>query len=137
MTQKTVYVAGRVGDDLSEIQAVITRIQDMNFAITYDWTRNQEGIRKPYLDFAESNMPYAMKMRNAADTCDVFVLLPTTDILGALIELGVAIGSVRQRPGKIIYVVCDRAQLRQSIFYTLEEVVVLDTLEELYEALAL
>ena len=136
MTQKSVYVAGRVGDDLSEIQAVIARLENMGYVITYDWTKS-EGIQKPYLVFLNSNMPYAMMMRNAADICDIFVLLPTEFILGALIELGVAIGSVRHRPGKIIYVVCDRAQLRQSIFYTLEDVVVLDTLEELYEALAL
>lgn len=136
MTQKTVYVAGKVGPDLLEMHMILGVLEDMGFVIAYDWTRTGDGIQKPYLDHADTNRSFAMKMRNAADICDIFVLLPTNDILDALIELGVAIGSTRTRPGKIIYVVYNRADLRQSIFYTLEDVVVLDSLKELYTALA-
>lgn len=136
MTKKSVYVAGKVGPDLLEMHMILGVIEDMGFEIAYDWTRTGDGIQKPYLDHVDTNRPFAMKMRNAADMCDIFVLLPTKNILGALIELGIAIGSTRIRPGKIIYVVCDRTDLRQSIFYTLEDVVVFDSLKELYIALA-
>ena len=135
MTQKSVYVAGKVGKDLTVVKAVNARLQDMGYAITYDLS-SERGIRKPYLNHVETNRPYAMKMRNAATTCDVFVLLVGEDMLDTAIVLGIAIGTSMTYPDKQVYIVSSQ-DMRQSIFYTLPNVHLVGTVQDLYEALTL
>ena len=57
-----VYVAGKVSDDNSSIQDVITQFRQAGFAISHDWTR-ASGIEKPYLEHVEWNRAAAEAMR--------------------------------------------------------------------------
>lgn len=126
-----VYVAGKVSDDNSSIQDVITQFRQAGFAISHDWTR-ASGIEKPYLEHVEWNRAAAEAMRAGVKRSEVFVLLCGGDIYGAMVEFGMAISEPLQDPfsRRRIYVVGDPKELRQSIFFTLLEVTVCESVEE-------
>lgn len=126
-----VYVAGKVAEDNSSIQDVVGRFEKAGFTISYDWTR-AKGIQKPYLDHAKRNAAAAEDMRNGVKVCEVFVLLCGGDIYGAMAEFGMALAAVIPEAfsQRRIYVVGLPEQMRQSIFFTLPDVMVCETVDE-------
>lgn len=126
-----VYIAGKVSDDTSSIQDVIAQFERAGFEITHDWTR-ANGISKPYLEYVERNQAAALDMQHGVQLCEVFVLLCFGDIYGAMGEFGMALSAPpTDRLGRrIIYVVGDPIEMRQSIFFTLPGVMVCSSVEE-------
>lgn len=126
-----VYVAGKVSDDTSSIQDVIAQFEQAGFEITHDWTR-ANGIRKPYLEHVERNQAAALDMKHGVRQCDVFVLLCFGDIYGAMAEFGMALSepSTDRFGRRLIYVVGDTSEMRQSIFFALPGVLVCSSVEE-------
>lgn len=126
-----VYVAGKVAENNTSIQEVIGRFQKAGFTISHDWTR-AKGIQKPYLDHTERNAAAAEDMRNGVKLCEVFVLLCGGDIYGAMAEFGMALAAVIPEVfgQRRIYVVGLPEQMRQSILFTLPDVMVCETVDE-------
>ena len=65
----------------------------------------------------------------AAVECDVMILFPTDDILGAAIEYGAALGSAAGHLDKQVVIV-DPESVRQSVFYTHPAVIAVKGLAE-------
>ena len=126
-----VYVAGKVSDDNSSIQDVITQFRQAGFAISHDWTR-ASGIEKPYLEHVEWNRAAAEAMSRGEKKRAVFILLCGIEIYGTNLEFAMPISETLQDTfnRRRIYVVGATKELRQSIFFTLLEVAVCESVEE-------
>lgn len=127
----SVYVAGKVGAGTDSVKNLLTQLEDMGYEVAYDWTE-ATGIKKPYLKNTQRNRPFAEKMLHGAGSSNVFILLAGENILGALIEFGIALGNSLMEANFRAYVVTEGVEtLRESIFYCLEEVTIVDTVDEL------
>lgn len=122
------YVAGKVGDGTEGVKTLLAQLRVMGHQIAFDWT---EGImvKKPYLDYPEVNAIAAEKMRQAAVDCDHFILLADDNLIGGYIEFELALASTTTKPNKKLFVV----RSRQSIFYTLPQVLICADTTELLE----
>jgi hypothetical protein len=126
--KKQIYIAGKVEDDNKDIVKIAADLEERGHKITYKWW--QQDIKKPYL--SEKNIDKSSasssEMEEAIRKSDVFILVPTPDILGAAIEFGIAIGDDRQ-DREILIAAGENA--RQSIFYANPRVVCLDGLAKI------
>ncbi|MDP4038624.1 MAG: hypothetical protein Q8P54_01485 [bacterium] len=127
------YVAGKLGVAERSLKELMQLLISQGHEFVYDWTIDTSP-QKPYLDYPDINRVAAEKMLKAANECDAFILLANDNLLGALIECGIALGSTIQKSQKKVYLV--GKDFRQSIFYTLSSVVICSDTDELVEALA-
>ncbi len=132
MTAKgTVYIAGKVGAGTDTVRYLLNELRKLGYEASYDWTE-ASGVRKPYLANVQRNRSFAEKMLQGAHDCNVLILLASDNLLGALIEFGIGLGSSLSEPNFHAYVVTEGVEtLRESIFYCLEEVTIVDTVERL------
>ncbi len=129
--KRTVYVAGKVGAGTDGVKNLLSQLREIGYEVTYDWTE-ATGIRKPYLQNKSRNRPFAEKMLRGASECNVAILLYQDEQLGALFEFGMALVSSLTKPKFHAYVVTENVEtLRESIFYCLDEVTIIATVEEL------
>jgi hypothetical protein len=126
-----VYVAGKVGRGLEGVQELMAELRGRGYIISYDWTK--DSAETPYLQFRDQWAPLSEKMLRGAGTSDVFVLMADDRAYGAMVEFGAALEGHRRRHPKRIYVV--GSNLRQSAFFALPEVAVLDAAEAVLEQL--
>lgn len=130
-TKGSVYVAGKVGAGTDSVKHLLTQLEDMGYEVAYDWTE-ATGVKKPYLENALRNRPFAEKMLQGAGSSNIIILLVQDNILGALIEFGIALGNSLMEANFRAFVVTEGVEtLRESIFYCLEEVTIVDTVDEL------
>ncbi len=121
----TVYVAGRIGDE-DRVTDFLNRLRIAGFETAVDWTAM--SLRKPYLDYPHESIEAAQLMLAAATSADIFVLLWDDTLLGGLIETGAAIAMSQKNPSRRIYIVGAK---RQSVFYALETVKMVDSLSDI------
>ncbi len=126
-----VYVAGKVGAGTDSVKHLLAELRNLGYEASYDWT-DASGIRKPYLANVQRNRPFAEKMLQGAHDCNILILLVGDNLLGALIEFGIGLGSSLSEPNFRAYVVTEGVEtLRESIFYCLEEVTIVETIDRL------
>jgi hypothetical protein len=125
--KKRIYIAGKVEDENKDIRNLATDLEEHGHSITYKWW--EEDIKKPYLDKENVNNSIAasLEMEKGVRMSDVFILVPTPNILGAAVEFGVAIGDDKDRE---LLVIVDE-NTRQSIFYANPKVICLNSLKEI------
>lgn len=120
------YISGRVGKESAVIE-LHQVLQRHEFSITYDWTT--ADIRKPYLLHTTHNRPFAEAMRQGACEAEIFILFWHPTLLGALIELGMSLGTgyVTAETRRVYIIGQD---IRESLFYTLPEVTICQTTDD-------
>lgn len=126
---KTIYLAGRVGTGEGTISDFCDELEVRGHEVIEKWFLNSR-LPKPYLSHPETSAPAAAAMSRAAYRCDVFVLFPTDDILGAAVEFGSALGSTYNNPDKRITIV-NPFEVRQSVFYAHPAVIAVHGLAQL------
>ncbi len=130
-TKGSVYVAGKVGAGTDGVKYLLADLRNLGYEVTYDWT-DASGVKKPYLANAARNRPFAENMLQGAHDCDIFILLVADNQLGALIELGIALGSSLERKNFRAFIVTEGMETyRESIFYCLDSVTIVHSLDEL------
>lgn len=115
------YVAGKVGGGEDMARLVADRLMARGWQWSLDWTSVPVAV--PYLGHVEQNRAVAEGMRRAAASSDLVVLVAGERLLGALIEVGVALGAGAD--------VAIFGRVRESVFWCLPEVRLLDDLEAL------
>ncbi len=121
----SVYVAGKVNGAELAIGGLMKTIRDAGHRIKWDWRTIQ--AYKPYLDHPDHNQPIAEDMRTAIAGADRFVLLDDPELLGAHIELGMFLATHFSL--KECAYIMPGDNFRQSIFYTLPQVEVVETVD--------
>lgn len=126
---KEIYLAGKANSDNNLIPNFAQELEARGHVITLAWWK-LEGILKPYVENLEISDPASQKMIDAIRNSNVFILIQSEDILGALIELGIAIGDKQDHANKdIILVLPERG--RQSVFFGNKAVSVVKNLDEI------
>jgi hypothetical protein len=123
------YVAARFGKK-EEVKRIYEMLMGLGQEIVYDWT--EEDPVKPYGENEELANEISVRMINASESCDVFVLISDeagTDMYG---ELGSAITS--EKPGRI-YVIGDFLDRSKLFFHP--NVKRMKTIEDVLEDLEL
>lgn len=122
--KQKIYIAGKVEEGKENIQSLADELEERGHVITCKWW--QKDIKKPYLDREniKESTTSSIEMEDGIRDSDVFILVPNPSILGAAIEIGIAIGDNKDRE---ILVVVDQ-DTRQSIFYVNPKVVCLESL---------
>lgn len=116
-----VYVAAR---DFEVARETIREVLLHGHLVTYDWTALPTGVR---------DWRVAEAMRQAVLESDALVLAGwDDDMLGALIEVGIAIGGGIP---VVLYAPRGGAEPRSSLFWHLEQVSMASDLDELFEAI--
>lgn len=123
-----VYVSGKVGKETDADRLIDAFKDDPSFELTLDW-RNLD-VRKPYLvpHHRSLNHEAASMMRAAIARAELFVLVWDDDLLGALIELGMAMAD--PRPAQVHIIDANRT----SIFFNLD-VALHDTIDDFLETI--
>jgi hypothetical protein len=121
----SIYLSGRLDTGEATIAELATELEDRGHRILEPWW-TMGRLPKPYIANPETSGPAAEAMIRAAHQCDVFILFPTNDILGAAVEFGAALAAGQ----KEIYVI-GAGPLRQSVFYAHPRVKNLASLAEL------
>lgn len=112
-----IYIAARIKTGSLQVKELAESLTSLGHKITYDWTK--EVIPKPFSEHKDIAAPFALKMKDGATDCDIFILIWDESLLGALIELGMALGTSSKDKPKIIYILGKKE--RESIFETLPE----------------
>lgn len=123
--QARAYIAGRLGEE-REVRRLQSQLGALGYKPALDWTAME--VARPYRDHPREAWDAAARMRRAVCGSDLFVLLWAPDLLGALIECGMALGHGR----RVIVVGAER----ESIFYSLPEVTMVDSVDGIAQALA-
>lgn len=128
-----VYVAASIKDRDRAAQ-VADAIEDAGHLITFKWWGSEGEIRdadegKTWRDDPEQATALALREQKGVWDSDALVLCGGDKILGAAIEFGMAVGD--EKPA-IILPGCSR----DSIFWHLPGVVLVDTIEEVISELA-
>lgn len=125
--KKHIYIAGKSEGDNEDIRNFAAELEERGHKFTYKWW--EKDIKKPYLDEEniDNSMAASLEMENGVRMSDVFILVPTPNILGAAVEFGVAIGDDKDR--ELLVVVGENT--RQSVFYTNPRVICLNSLKEI------
>lgn len=116
MAQKRVYIAAKIVPGNDVVRTLLARFESHGFRCAYDWTRNL--IDRPFSDNRAAQQA-ADQMIEAIVGCDVFILLATSEIIGALGELVAALGAARRRRKRrlAIYVVGSDEVRERCLFY--------------------
>jgi hypothetical protein len=114
------FVAGKVGaeDDVSD---AIASLEALGHTVPFDW-RNLP-VWKPYSQHKLYNTTSAQQMRRGVLESDAVVLIWHPDLLGGVVEVGMAMGA-----SKPVYVV---GHPRDSLYWCLPGVHVITQLTEI------
>lgn len=129
---KTFYLAGKLDTGEGLIGDFSAELEGRGHTVIEKWFLESQ-LPKPYLSHPRSSSLAAASMIKAAADCDAFILFPTDDILGAAVELGVALGSTLTNPDKIVAIVSP-FEIRQSVFYAHPAVTAVRGLAELRQS---
>jgi hypothetical protein len=131
MKERNVYLAGKLNSGEASISAIAEEIEAAGHSVIEKWW-TKAILPTPYLTNLETSSVAASAMISAAYECDVFVLFPSSDILGAAVELGAALASTVSNPDKLV-IVNDPGSTRQSVFYAHPAVIAINGLSALRE----
>jgi hypothetical protein len=115
------YAAGKAIGGEGTVQSVSTLLTNRGWQCALDWTT--VIVHKPYLDHLTANQSAAQAMKEAVASSDLVVLVPEANVFEALVEAGIAIAFGAQ--------VAVLGAARQSIFWCLPDVHLVDGLDEL------
>lgn len=115
MRERTVYLAGKLNAGEESIADFAEELESHLHTVLEKWWTKQV-LPTPYLSNKETSSQAASDMITAAYQCDVFVLFPGDTILGAAVELGAALASTHDNPGKLV-IINNPEATRQSVFY--------------------
>ncbi len=127
-----IYITARAkhrADEVAEIQKVL---QNMGYAIAYDWPLSDPDIKKPYRhpENRKHNLSAQKRMLESAAKADIFILLDDPGLRGAYIELGAFLHDCIKKPkGRQAYIVGKYSHERESIFESPEYIKFADTIE--------
>jgi hypothetical protein len=125
------YVSG-LARTMEETQELVASLESLGHNVTLDWT--PLDVQKPYLDHVEHNRAIAQQMIEAVRRANVFILLWSPNVHGALAEYGGFLFRESPHVLRRAYIVGEKE--RQSIFDTLPEVRFCETTDELLEDLS-
>jgi hypothetical protein len=120
------YIAGRT-KLVSSINQLTTELHRLGHQTVFDWTA--EKSYKPYTENKEEAAKFSQKLRGRISSADVFILFWDDSLYGALVELGIFLGSSQGKQPKKIYIVGKNE--RECVFETMPEFVVLNNTKEL------
>lgn len=126
---KDIYLAGKVNSGEFSIIDFSNELEQRGHRVIEKWWE-KETLPKPYLDYPETSIPASEAMVNAAYESDVYILFPENNILGAAVELGVAIASVKNNPEKQVLII-NPEEVRQSVFYIHPVVVAVNGIKQI------
>ena len=115
------YTPGKAATSEGTVRSVFELLAARGWECTLDWTT--VPVEKPYREHLEVNRPAAEAMKAAAASSDLVVLVPDAEVFGALIEIGAALGAGAE--------VAVLGAGRQSVFWCLDQVHLLDDLDGL------
>ncbi len=124
-----IYIAGKINHKEDMIKGFAEELEERGHHITLKWWED-EALEKPYLE-NDRSWYEALAMEQAVRVSDALVLFPEDNILGAAIELGIAIGDTTKPDREIVIV--NPFERRQSIFYAHPAVVCVDGLTKVRE----
>lgn len=116
-----------------KVREIYTRLQEEGHEITADWTLHKSI--KPYEDNPDIAQEYAIEDINAAQSCDVFVILSEEAGTGMYVELGAAISSNLKQGKPKIYIIGNHNT--RSMFYFHPSVNRRNNLEEVLQEIKL
>ncbi|OGH11168.1 MAG: hypothetical protein A2857_04150 [Candidatus Levybacteria bacterium RIFCSPHIGHO2_01_FULL_36_15] len=128
---KEIYLAGKVDSGKSQISQLSSELESRGHHITLKWWEG-EKLPKPYLDYPRISAEASRAMIVAIVRSHVFIFIPQGNVLGALVEFGVALRDREDHPDKEVIVITS-PETRQSVFYGNEGVIVLKNTEQLKE----
>lgn len=124
-----IYLAGKVDLGEGQISQLSSELEGRGHRITLKWWEG-EKLPKPYLDYPETSAEASRAMIEAIVRSRVFIFIPQSDVLGALIEFGIALRDREDHPDKEVIVIIS-PETRQSVFYGNEGVMVLRNIEQI------
>lgn len=130
---KEIYLAGKANSGESQISQLSAELESRGHRIALKWWEGEE-LPKPYLDYPRASAKASRAMIEAIVKSRVFIFIPQRDVLGALIEFGIALRDKEEHSDKEIIVISS-PETRQSVFYANEGVVILENVEQLKERL--
>lgn len=120
-----IYLAGRVSWGEDVISDFAEELESRGHQITCKWWELGK-LPKPYLDnYAISQEAASLMVRSVVES-DVTILFAEDNVLGAATEFGVAIGD-KSKP-RDVYVVLPEG-VRQSVFYSLQNVITVNNID--------
>lgn len=128
---KEIYLAGKEGGGEDTLSHLANQLEERGHTITLKWWEIPK-LPKPFFDNIGTSNPAAEAMIYAVNKADIFILIPSEKVMGALVELGIAIRDRKDHPEKEIIVVVNAAT-RQSVFYTSNGILILDSVERIQE----
>ena len=120
------FVAGKVGFE-DGVGGVITDLERMGHEVTLDW--RCLNVQKPYSDNMLWNSIPAAVMREAIHNADAFILVWHADLLGGILETGMALAF--GIPVFIIRPSYAVGKMRDSIYWCLGSVQIVNNVEEI------
>ncbi len=91
---KKVYLMGKLNSAEAIIPNFAKELEERGHEVLAKWWEFPE-LPTPYLDNLDTSSPAAQAMADAAYNCSVGILFPDEKILGAAVELGLAIASAK------------------------------------------
>lgn len=130
MRMRTFYVATKF-ENFMAARALVDQLTALGFLNTHDWSRTDEfsetgGYTKTELT-EEDARRYALAALVGAANADFLVLLPFPNMMGALLEVGIALSNRRQ-----VFII---GECRYTVFWSLPNVHRLNSIDELFENL--
>ena len=129
MPKKSIYIAGKLNEGELSIVELAKELEHNGHKIIEKWWTKSK-LPTPYMDNYNSSSVAANRMINGAYNCDIFILFTGNNILGAAVELGVAIASTIINPDKSVIII-DQGSSRQSVFYAHHNVTYIDSIDNL------
>lgn len=127
-----IYLAGKVDSNEGALSDFADELEQRGHRITLKWWEG-EPLKRPYLKYKSESRNAAITMEQAVRSSDVAILFPTAKILGAAVELGIAIGDTTKER-EVIVVMSDSETSaearRQSVFYVHPKVIAAQSLHE-------
>ena len=119
-------MAGKLDTGETSINEFATELEGRGHTVLEKWW--QTTLQKPYLDHPQTSQVAAERMIRAARDCEVCILFPEDNILGAAVEFGAALASTAYIRDKQIIVV-NPFEVRQSVFYAHPAVIAVESLQ--------
>ena len=112
----TVYISAKIVPGNDVVLALLAWCEQHGFECAYNWI--EHPIARPFTGQPAAEEA-AGAMISSAGSSDLFVLILTDGLVGALIELGAALATASITNGDLpaIYIVGTPAQREQSVFY--------------------
>ena len=126
---KDIYIAGKINSGEASIDELATELEGRQHKVIEKWWQKGQ-LPKLYLDYPDTSAPASIAMINAAYNCDVFILFAEDRVLGAAVELGVAIASTKTNSNKQVIIV-NPFDVRQSVFYAHPTVVAIENFQNI------